>query len=35
MVMGLFGRSRLEELILGGESREMPRDLPLPLLLSN
>ena len=35
MVMGLFGRSRLEELILGGVSREMLRAPPLPLPISH
>lgn len=35
LVMGLFGRPRLAEIILGGVSREMLHAPPLPLLLSH
>lgn len=35
MVMGLFGRPRLSELVLGGVSREMLDAPPIPLLLSH
>lgn len=34
-VMGCFGHSRLRQRILGGVSRDMLRDLPFPVLLSN
>ena len=35
VVMGLFGRSRLQELVLGGVSRHMLDRLPVPLLVSH
>lgn len=35
VVMGLYGRSRLQELILGGVSRHMLDRLPVPLLVSH
>jgi nucleotide-binding universal stress UspA family protein len=35
IVMGLYGRSRLSELVLGGVSHDMLRDPPAPLLLSH
>jgi len=35
IVMGLFGRSRLRELLLGGVSRAMLDHSPLPLLLAH
>lgn len=35
VVMGLYGRPRLSELVLGGVSRDMLRDPPAPLLLSH
>lgn len=35
LVMGLFGRPRLAELVLGGVSREMLDAPPIPLLLSH
>jgi len=35
LVMGLFGRPRLAELVLGGVSREMIETPPIPLLLSH
>ncbi len=35
IVMGLYGHSRLREFILGGVSREMLEDSPIPLLLSH
>lgn len=35
IVMGLYGHSRLREFILGGVSREMLDDSPIPLLLSH
>lgn len=35
MVMGLFGRPRVEELILGGVSRDMLGAPPIPLLISH
>jgi nucleotide-binding universal stress UspA family protein len=35
LVMGLYGRPRLQELILGGVSRELLRDPPVPLLVSH
>jgi len=35
IVMGLFGKSRLRELILGGVSRELLDKSPVPLLLAH
>lgn len=35
VVMGLYGRTRLQELLLGGVSRDMLRDPPVPLLVSH
>jgi nucleotide-binding universal stress UspA family protein len=35
IVMGLYGHSRIREFILGGVSREMVDDSPIPLLLSH
>jgi nucleotide-binding universal stress UspA family protein len=35
LVMGLYGRSRLREIILGGVSREMLSNPPVPLLASH
>lgn len=35
VVMGLFGRSRLQELVLGGVSRHMLDRLPVPLFVSH
>jgi nucleotide-binding universal stress UspA family protein len=35
VVMGCYGHSRLREMILGGVSRGMLKDVPFPLLLSN
>ncbi len=35
VVMGLYGRTRLQELVLGGVSREMLREPPVPLLVSH
>eukprot|EP01035_Chromulina_nebulosa_P040485 gene40485-54746_t len=35
VVMGLYGRSRLKELILGGASREMLKHCAIPLLISH
>lgn len=35
VVMGLFGHSRLRETILGGVSRSLLADPPVPLLLSH
>ena len=35
LVMGCYGHSRFREMILGGVSRDMLRDVPFPLLLSN
>ena len=35
VVMGLYGRSRLEEVILGGASREMLKHGAIPLLISH
>lgn len=35
MVMGLYGRPRLQELILGGVSRRMLQHLPVPVLVSH
>ena len=35
LVMGLYGRSRLREMVLGGVSREMLGEPPVPLLTSH
>jgi len=35
VVMGLYGRPRLQELVLGGASRDMLSRLPVPLFLSH
>lgn len=35
VVMGLYGRPRLQELVLGGVSSELLRDPPAPLLVSH
>lgn len=35
LVIGLYGRSRLEELVLGGVSRNLLADPPCPLLVSH
>ena len=35
IVMGLYGHSRLREFVLGGVSRDMLDDSPIPLLLSH
>lgn len=35
IVMGLYGRPRLAELVLGGVSRDLLRDPPAPLLVSH
>ena len=35
LVMGCYGHSRLRERILGGVTREMLKNIPLPLLLAN
>ena len=35
VVMGLFGRPRLQELVLGGVSRHMLDRMPVPLLVSH
>ena len=35
VVMGLYGHSRLEELVLGGVSRQLLNTLPVPLLVSH
>ena len=35
VVMGLYGRSRLQELVLGGVSRDLMRDPPAALFLSH
>ena len=35
IVMGCYGHSRLRERILGGVSRDMLKEMPFPLLLSN
>jgi nucleotide-binding universal stress UspA family protein len=35
VVMGLFGRPRLQELVLGGVSRHMLDRLPVPLFVSH
>ncbi|MDA3921582.1 MAG: universal stress protein [Salinisphaera sp.] len=33
--MGAYGHSRLRELVLGGVTRELMRDMPIPLLLAH
>lgn len=35
VVMGLYGRSRLQEMVLGGVSRDVLRSSPVPLLVSH
>jgi nucleotide-binding universal stress UspA family protein len=35
LVMGLYGRPRLQELVLGGVSRDLLQDPPVPLLVSH
>lgn len=35
VVMGLYGRGRVQELVLGGVSRDMVSDPPAPLLISH
>jgi nucleotide-binding universal stress UspA family protein len=35
VVMGLYGHSRLQEMVLGGVSRELLHDPPMPLLVSH
>ncbi|TYO89990.1 universal stress protein [Oceanicella actignis] len=35
MVMGAYGRSRFRELILGGVTRDIIRDTPLPVLMAH
>jgi len=35
VVMGLYGHPRLQEFVLGGVSRELVRDPPMPLLISH
>lgn len=35
VVMGLYGRSRLRETVMGGVSRDLLRDPPVPLLVSH
>lgn len=35
LVMGLYGRPRLQELILGGVSRRMMAEAPIPILVSH
>jgi len=35
IVMGLYGHTRLREFVLGGVSRDMLHDCPLPLLISH
>ncbi len=34
IVMGAFGRARWREMILGGMTRNMLADMPLPILMS-
>jgi nucleotide-binding universal stress UspA family protein len=34
-VLGLYGHSRLRELVLGGVSRDLLEELPVPLLMSH
>ncbi|HMP62774.1 MAG TPA: universal stress protein, partial [Phenylobacterium sp.] len=35
LVMGLYGRPRLQELILGGVSRRMMSEAPIPILVAH
>ncbi len=35
LIMGLYGRSRLRELVLGGVSRQLLKDMPAPILMSH
>jgi nucleotide-binding universal stress UspA family protein len=35
VVLGLYGHSRLQEMVLGGVSRELLHDMPMPLLVSH
>ncbi|WP_312163296.1 universal stress protein [Phenylobacterium sp.] len=35
LIAGLYGRPRLQELVLGGVSRQLLQDVPAPLLLSH
>ena len=35
LIMGLYGRSRLQELVLGGVSRQLLKDMPAPILMSH
>jgi nucleotide-binding universal stress UspA family protein len=35
IVLGLYGHSRLRELVLGGVSRQLLAALPMPLLVSH
>jgi nucleotide-binding universal stress UspA family protein len=35
VVMGLYGHSQLQEMVLGGVTRELLNDPPMPLLISH
>ncbi|RYG03626.1 MAG: universal stress protein, partial [Caulobacteraceae bacterium] len=35
LIMGLYGRSRLQELVLGGVSRQLLNEMPAPILMSH
>ena len=35
LIMGLYGRSRLQELVLGGVSRQLLKEMPAPILMSH
>ncbi len=35
VVLGLYGHSRLREMVLGGVSRDLLQDIPMPLLVSH
>lgn len=35
LIMGLYGRSRLQELVLGGVSRQLLEEMPAPILISH
>ncbi len=35
VVLGLYGHSRLQEMVLGGVSRDLLQDTPMPLLMSH
>lgn len=35
VVMGLYGHSRLQEMVLGGASKDLLRDPPMPMLISH